>query len=98
MSAQSKQRTNILTVLKNIFSSEPDIEEYNEDILPPELRAALEELDGKEKEIERPINVTTQKTKAGFAKKVDPKTEEAMRRMHNAVKENSNRTDREIGE
>ena len=98
MSTETKQKTNIFAVLKNIFSSEPDIEDYSEEVLTPELKDALKDLEAREKQVERPINATTQTTKSGFAKKVDPKTEEAMRRMHNAIKENSTRTDREIGE
>lgn len=95
----SKTKINILAVLKNIFSSEPDIQETNDDLLPPELKAALAELDGKEKEIEKPINVVAPKSKNSFAKRVNPKTEEAMRKMHNAVKENiKTETEREIGD
>lgn len=89
MSTETKNRTNIFAVLKNMFSSEPDIEEYDEK-LPEELSSVLKSLEEREKRAEQPIHTENNSSKkGGFTKKIDPKTEEAMRRMHNQVKENS---------
>lgn len=97
MSTETKQRTNIFAVLKNMFSSEPDIED-NDIELPSELQDVLKGLKSKEESVERAINVETRKSSknGGFTKKIDPKTEQAMRAMHNQVKKHSN--EKEIGD
>ncbi len=85
MSAETKQKIGIFSVLKNLFNSETDIEDYDDVELPKELKDALKDLKGKEDRAEQPVNVETKKSSsnAGFAPKIDPKTEEAMRKMHN---------------
>ena len=84
MSTETKSKTGIFAILKNLFNSEPDIENYDDVKLSPELEDALKALKGKEYKAEQPINVDTKKSSnAGLAPKIDPKTEEAMRKMHN---------------
>lgn len=88
MSTVARPRTNIFKALAGFFSTGTDIEV--EDIqLPAELRDALKSLEIKEQQAELAINSNTSKKggKGGFAKKINPNTEKAMRAMHNQVKE-----------
>lgn len=88
MSAITKPRTNIFAAIGSLFSSGIDIE-VNEDIkLPEELNDALKALANKEANVEQAINVANNSSKrGGFAKKINPNTEKAMRAMHKEVKQ-----------
>lgn len=98
MSTNTKQKNNIFAVLKNMFSSEPDIEEDDVE-LPTDLKDALKELEGAEKEAEQAIHTEARRSSnnGGFAPKINPRTEEAMRKMHNQVQQKTPE-DREIGD
>ena len=101
MSTETKQRANIFAVLKNMFSSEPDIEDYDDIELPSELKNTLKGLKTQEENVEKAINVETRKSSknGGFTKKIDPKTEQAMRIMHNQVTDkNHSDKEKEIGD
>ena len=82
MSTETKSKTGIFAILKNLFNSEPDIEDYDDVTLPPALEEALKARKGEEDKAAQPINAKTS-SNAGLAPKIDPKTEEAMRKMHN---------------
>ena len=88
MSAISKPRTNIFAAIGSLFSSGIDVEE-NEDIkLPEELSDALKSLANKEAKVEETINVASNSSKrGGFAKKINPNTEKAMRAIHKEVEQ-----------
>lgn len=90
MSTETKQRANIFAVLKNMFSSEPDIDDCEDIELPSELKDALKELESREKIAEQAINMESSSSKkGGFSKKINPNTEKAMRAMHNQIKQNT---------
>lgn len=92
MSTITKSRTSFLSVFKSLFSSEVDIEDYEDVKLPPELNDTLKSLEIKEKEAEVAINVGNNSSKkGGFGKKINPNTEKAMRAMHSAVKKEQDR-------
>lgn len=85
MSTETKRiRINPFIALADVFSIGTDIEE---DKLEPELKKAQLNADKKMDESSEPINVNVGKTnkKGGFGNKINPKTEEAMRVMHNKV-------------
>lgn len=81
MSTGTKQINNILAVLKNVFNSEPG--EYDAEELPLNLVETLNSLHKEEVEVEKPFNdiKAESSNNGGFAKRINPKTEEAMRRM-----------------
>ena len=86
MSTITKSRTSFLSVFKSLFSSGIDVEECEEISLPTELSDALKALSNKESNVEQAINVTNNSSKkGGFAKKINPNTEKAMRAMYNEV-------------
>lgn len=92
MEAVAKKR-NIFSIL---FSSEPDVEDYEDVVLPKELADVRKSLEIKENEVKKGFNSTN---KGGFAKKINPKTEEAMRAMHSKVVNKQQKTsDIERGE
>ena len=93
MSTNTK-RLGIIEIFKNMFSSEPDIEDYEAIALPEELKRVQESID--EKSVVEAFN-SGKSSKGGFAKKINPKTEEAMRAMHNRVVKRETQ-DREIGD
>lgn len=98
MNTQTK-RIGILDLFRTMFSSEPDIDDYEDVVLPTELQDTLKSLSSKEDEVKKGFNSGNKSTKGGFAKKIDPKTEEAMRAMHNKVaSKQKNTTDREIAD
>ena len=87
--ATATKRMNIFRIL---FSSGIDIEDYENVTLPKELADTRRALEAKERKIEQGFN----SSKGGFAKRIDPKTEEAMRAMHNRVVNREQKTsDRE---
>ena len=88
MSTITKPRTNIFAAIGSLFSSGIDVEE-NEDIkLPEELSDALKSLANKEAKVEETINVASNSSKrGGFAKKINPNTEKAMRAIHKEVEQ-----------
>ena len=81
MNATAK-KVGILEIFKVMFSSEPDIEDYESVTLPKELSDVRKKLEVKESEVIKGFNSSN---KGGFAKKINPKTEEAMRAMHSKV-------------
>ena len=84
------KRTNIIDVFKSIFSSDLEIEKYEDIKLPEELNNALKSIETKEQRVEQAINMQSNSSKkGGFGKKIDPNTEKAMRAMHKEVKQNS---------
>ena len=91
MSTETRPRVfkGIIDIFKALGST--DTIEYDSDIaiLDPVLIEALENIEkGKLKqEVENPTNMTggSKKSKGGFAKKINPNTEKAMRAMHNDV-------------
>ena len=86
------KRMNIFRVL---FGSGIDVEDYENVTLPRELQDAQKAIEARATKIKSGFNSAT---KGGFAKKIDPKTEEAMRAMHNKVTNKvKNELDREIG-
>lgn len=74
--------TKKMSIFRVLFSSEPDIEDYESVILPKELADARKALETREEKVEEGFN---SETKGGFTKKINPKTEEAMRAMHSKV-------------
>lgn len=80
----NKIKINPFMALVGIFSTE-HIE--NDVELSPELKEAQLSADKKMNKSSEPINVNTGKTnkKSGFGNKINPKTQEAMRAMHNKV-------------
>ena len=95
MSATTK-KFGILEVFKSMFSSGVDIEDYEEVTLPKELEAAKKSIEARESKVKQGFNSAN---KGGFAKKIDPKTEEAMRAMHSkVVKREQKSSDIERGE
>lgn len=98
MGVGTKSKNSILAVLKNMFSSEPDIEDYEDVKLSPELEETLKSLKEQEDKAEQAINVDSKKSSnGGFAQKVDTKELDSrmqkMREIHDKV-----RTDEERGE
>lgn len=83
MSTIAKKR-NIFSIL---FSSEIDVEEYDySDVsLAPELQATLADIERKSEVLKKGFNAGGKSSKSSFAKRIDPKTEEAMRAMHSKV-------------
>jgi len=86
------KRLGILEVFKNMFSSEPDIEDYESVILPKELEDTRKSIEIRENKVKQGFN---SETKGGFAKKINPDTEKAMRAMHSKVVKKENK---DIGE
>ena len=84
MSTETKQKNGILAIFKSIFSSETDIEKYDDTELTPELKKALESIDTKSAEEYVQGNNSSSK-KGGFTKKIDPKIEAAMREKHDQI-------------
>ena len=86
MSTITKTRTNIFAAIGSLFSSGIDVEGNEEIKLPTELSDVLKSLSSKETSVEQAINVANSSSKkGGFAKKINPNTEKAMRAMHNEV-------------
>ncbi len=99
MNTNTKSKNNIFTALKNMFRSGPDIEDVEDIELSADLNDALKNLEKAEKGAEQAIYTETRKSSnnGGFTQKINPRTEEAMRKIYNQEK---NRTpeDREIGD
>lgn len=95
MSTNTKQNNNIFAVLKSIFGSEPDIDEMDDIELPADLKDAWKDLEGVEKVAEQAIHIETKRgsSNGGFGKKINPKTEEAMRAYHNKVEQAQRKSD-----
>ena len=95
MDTETKKVPSLIMALKNVFGTGIDINEDNEITLIPELKNALDSINTKI--VEQPIHTENKSEKkgGGFATKINPKTEKAMRKIHNQLKE---KEDREIGE
>ena len=88
MSTITKSRTNIFAAIGSLFSSGIDVESIDETELPEELNDVLESLSNKERNVEQAINVASNSSKrGGFAKKINPNTEKAMRAIHKEVEQ-----------
>lgn len=75
-------KTKKMSIFSVLFGSGIDVEDYENITLPKELVDAKQALKAKENKVNQGFNTTN---KGGFAKKIDPKTEEAMRAMHSKV-------------
>lgn len=83
----------LVTAIRSLWNSEI-IENYEDIELPPELKKAQEAID--EKKIVEGFNSKEKTSKGGFAKKINPDTEKAMRAMHSKVaqRDEQNRDER----
>lgn len=82
------RKIGIISVFKSLFSSEIDVEDYDDVTLPKELADARKSLESKENKVKQGFN----SNKGGIAPKINPKTEEAMRAMHNKVVNRESKT------
>ena len=86
--------TKRMNIFKTLFGTYIDVEDYENVTLPKELVDARKILETREKKIQQGFN---SETKGGFAKKINPNTEKAMRAMHSKVINKETKTsDREI--
>ena len=82
-------KTNMFSAIARLFSSEIDIENEEDVNLDQELLDVLKSLASKEAKVAQPINAADNKAskRGGFAKKISPNTEKAMRALHQQVQE-----------
>ena len=86
MSTKIKSKNKFIDIFKSIFSSEPDIDSYENIALPSELRDTLRRLESDENEVGNAINIVDTKKSSGSSQishKINPDTEKAMRKIHN---------------
>ncbi len=86
MSTEIKSKNRFIDIFKSIFSSESDIDSYENIALPSELRDTLRRLESDENEVGKAINIVDTKKSSGnsgISPKINPDTEKAMRKIHN---------------
>ena len=90
MSKKTKTKTEsknrFTDIFASIFSSEPDIDGYENTALPTELKSTLKNLEKSEEEVGQAINIVNTKKSSGssgISPKINPDTEKAMRKIHN---------------